>query len=367
MSFPSSEVNFLRWYWLLQESACILTLLNTCVQLVVPEFATGLKFNCRCSVSRPQELHGDDLIMTGCPDVVLKQVAEKKARHKRLSDVFSLLKKHKLEKGEEVSVRPIHKKGQQETRKEKHLRMTKLQELGLPVMLSNAVTLKGLHTNPSNSGDSESELEEVCSEHSSPELNTPYELSPLNEEGTAEVRADTCSEDGSDPRPGVLSDNDLAEKVRKTRECLDMDRDEILDECVEDLAGKVALTGPHRVVTVTRRADIEECRSNLPIIGLEQEIMEAVNGYDVMVLCGQTGCGKTTQVPQFLYEAGYGCKLYPEKSGMIGVTQPRRVAAISTAERVADEMDSNLGAIVGYQVKKRNRYTLLRILLIIVL
>ena len=56
------------------------------------------------------------------------------------------------------------------------------------------------------------------------------------------------------------------------------------------------------------------------------------------------------QVPQFLYEAGYGCSDFPEKAGMIGVTQPRRVAAISTATRVADELNTPLGSVVGYQV-----------------
>lgn len=56
------------------------------------------------------------------------------------------------------------------------------------------------------------------------------------------------------------------------------------------------------------------------------------------------------QVPQFLYEAGYGCSDFCERAGMIGVTQPRRVAAISTATRVADELDTRLGATVGYQV-----------------
>ena len=58
-------------------------------------------------------------------------------------------------------------------------------------------------------------------------------------------------------------------------------------------------------------------------------------------------------MPQFLYEAGFGCKLFPERAGAIGVTQPRRVAAISTAERVAAELDSRLGAVVGYQVGGR--------------
>ncbi|KAL4857499.1 ATP-dependent RNA helicase DEAH13 [Chlorella vulgaris] len=113
--------------------------------------------------------------------------------------------------------------------------------------------------------------------------------------------------------------------------------------------------GKPRVVLVERRPEIQAVREGLPILGLEQEVMEAVAQHDVVVLCGETGCGKTTQVPQFLYEAGYGCKLFPERSGAIGVTQPRRVAAISTAERVADELDSRLGQVVGYQVRHDKR------------
>ncbi len=61
-------------------------------------------------------------------------------------------------------------------------------------------------------------------------------------------------------------------------------------------------------------------------------------------------------MPQFLYEAGFGSKLFPERAGAVGVTQPRRVAAISTAERVADELDTRLGAVVGYQVGGAGTY-----------
>lgn len=57
------------------------------------------------------------------------------------------------------------------------------------------------------------------------------------------------------------------------------------------------------------------------------------------------------QVPQFLFEAGYGSPRFPERAGLIGVTQPRRVAAVSTARRVAEELDTPLGAAVGYQVR----------------
>ena len=55
------------------------------------------------------------------------------------------------------------------------------------------------------------------------------------------------------------------------------------------------------------------------------------------------------QVPQFLYEAGYGSKRFPERAGLIGVTQPRRVAAIAAAGRVAEELSCTVGGVVGYQ------------------
>ncbi len=56
-------------------------------------------------------------------------------------------------------------------------------------------------------------------------------------------------------------------------------------------------------------------------------------------------------MPQFLLEAGYGCRDFPERAGAVGVTQPRRVAAVSTAQRVAEELGCAIGEAVGYQVR----------------
>ena len=91
-----------------------------------------------------------------------------------------------------------------------------------------------------------------------------------------------------------------------------------------------ARKGP--AISVVRDSKIQAARLNLPVCGMEQEIVEAISLNDVVILCGETGSGKSTQVPQFLYEAGFGNR------GLIGITQPRRVAATSTAERVAEEL-----------------------------
>ncbi|KAK5167872.1 hypothetical protein LTR04_007069, partial [Oleoguttula sp. CCFEE 6159] len=103
-------------------------------------------------------------------------------------------------------------------------------------------------------------------------------------------------------------------------------------------------------VAVERDPDIQEARLALPVVAEEQKIMEAVHNNDSVVICGATGSGKTTQVPQFLYEAGYGSKKGPTP-GMIGVTQPRRVAAVSMSKRVGDELGKGGKDKVAYQIR----------------
>lgn len=102
-------------------------------------------------------------------------------------------------------------------------------------------------------------------------------------------------------------------------------------------------------VDVERDAEIQAHRMALPVVMEEQRVMEAIHNHPTVVVCGATGSGKTTQIPQFLFEAGYG-NPNSHDPGIIGVTQPRRVAAVSMAKRVAMELGSHSDR-VAYKVK----------------
>ena len=86
---------------------------------------------------------------------------------------------------------------------------------------------------------------------------------------------------------------------------------------------------------------------DLPVAQRRDEIMEAMRGHQVVIVVGETGSGKTTQLPKMAYELA--CE--EGKKGRIGCTQPRRLAAATVARRVAEEMGTQLGERVGYQVR----------------
>lgn len=95
----------------------------------------------------------------------------------------------------------------------------------------------------------------------------------------------------------------------------------------------------------TKRDSREDESKQLPIYQHKATLVQAVRDSTFLVVTGETGSGKTTQLPQYLHQAGL-CK-----DGKIGITQPRRVAAITVAQRVAHEMHCTLGREVGYQVR----------------
>ncbi|XP_029019625.1 probable ATP-dependent RNA helicase DHX37 [Betta splendens] len=111
------------------------------------------------------------------------------------------------------------------------------------------------------------------------------------------------------------------------------------------------LSQPAVFIPVDRSPEIQEARLKLPILSEEQIIMEAVRENPFVVICGETGSGKTTQVPQFLYEAGYA-----SGDGIIGITEPRRVAAVNMSHRVAKEMNLST-RVVSYQIRYEGNVT----------
>ncbi|KAI8034078.1 pre-mRNA-splicing factor ATP-dependent RNA helicase PRP16 [Drosophila gunungcola] len=123
-------------------------------------------------------------------------------------------------------------------------------------------------------------------------------------------------------------DNDTAD-YRKDQKFADHMRD-------QDTGGKSDFS---------RKKTISEQRRFLPVFASRQELLNVIRENSVIIIVGETGSGKTTQLTQYLHEDGYS------QRGMIGCTQPRRVAAMSVAKRVSDEMDTQLGEDVGYAIR----------------
>ncbi|WP_321809281.1 MULTISPECIES: ATP-dependent RNA helicase HrpA [unclassified Burkholderia] len=88
---------------------------------------------------------------------------------------------------------------------------------------------------------------------------------------------------------------------------------------------------------------------SLPVSGKRDEIARAIAGHQVVIVCGETGSGKTTQLPKICLDLGRG--LGAGGTGLIGHTQPRRLAASSTGRRIAEELGTPFGEVVGYKVR----------------
>ncbi|KDR07390.1 putative pre-mRNA-splicing factor ATP-dependent RNA helicase DHX16 isoform X2 [Zootermopsis nevadensis] len=103
---------------------------------------------------------------------------------------------------------------------------------------------------------------------------------------------------------------------------------------------------PKLTETEEKKFSLQETRRSLPIFPFRNDLIQAIKDHQVLIIEGETGSGKTTQIPQYLYEGGF-----THNSKKIGCTQPRRVAAMSVAARVAQEMGVKLGNEVGYSIR----------------
>ncbi|WP_121508708.1 ATP-dependent RNA helicase HrpA [Acidovorax sp. 93] len=115
---------------------------------------------------------------------------------------------------------------------------------------------------------------------------------------------------------------------------------------------------PHPLPTAPRTAPLRiTFPESLPVSGKREEIMEAIKKHQVIIVCGETGSGKTTQLPKIALALGRGkCNAKPGTKGqLIGHTQPRRIAASSVAKRIAEELNTPLGDVVGFKVRFQDR------------
>lgn len=133
------------------------------------------------------------------------------------------------------------------------------------------------------------------------------------------------------------------------------DNDDILPEEGEDsdAAGSDKYLLKQLENEKARLLSIKESRKLLPVYQYRDELLKSIKDNQVMIIVGETGSGKTTQLPQYLIEDGYT----QEGKFQIAVTQPRRVAATSVAKRVSDEMEVILGQEVGYTIRFEDKTT----------
>src|SRR4051794_7883085 len=99
--------------------------------------------------------------------------------------------------------------------------------------------------------------------------------------------------------------------------------------------------------------DLKITYPDLPVSDRREDIAAAIRDHQVVIVAGETGSGKTTQLPKICLELGRG--VGGREGKLIGHTQPRRIAARSVAERIAAELGTDLGDVIGYQVRFTDR------------
>jgi hypothetical protein len=272
----------------------------------------------------------------------LQRLQERKERESKRSQLYESLAKHAIDAKETELLRSSAKLGVGRDTKKQRLTQA-LKESRVGVNLTDATGLlvsvhkpgkkKKMEEAEEDDDDDDTE-EEDAEEDKPPEVGAAMQAPPEPKVHIAEMGA---------TKPQTKTGKARANKAEKAATPAKVQRQSV--PLPRDVPAE---RKPAFYVRVNRKPQLQQGREKLPIFAEEQPIMEALKENDVLILCGATGCGKSTQLPQFLYEAGYGDPA--GVPGMIGCTQPRRVAAITTAKRVALELNLPLGHEVGYQV-----------------
>uniref|UniRef100_A0A667WGD5 Pre-mRNA-splicing factor ATP-dependent RNA helicase DHX16 n=1 Tax=Myripristis murdjan TaxID=586833 RepID=A0A667WGD5_9TELE len=149
---------------------------------------------------------------------------------------------------------------------------------------------------------------------------------------------------------GAKRERERGIKEEREKYQLILEEDEMINFVSTAVTMKGTLSEKHEAPALSqaelKKQSIQEVRRSLPVFPYREDLLAAIHEHQILVIEGETGSGKTTQIPQYLMEDGY------TKGGMkIGCTQPRRVAAMSVAARVSEEVGVKLGNEVGYSIR----------------
>ncbi|CAA0828231.1 RNA helicase family protein [Striga hermonthica] len=303
----------------------------------------------------------------------LKKLEEEKQKEILLSKSIETLEKYKIREDVYSLMWSSRNLGQVETVREKRRREVEFSKAGLELPSSDQPLTKKRSNNvyesvevdedktesPAVNGYGSDNIQYTLDEFVGPSGNEVCDNAPLTCDGSGVVSVkEVADENIVSSIPDITqesSDSMHKEEIKSTHKVEGDPKFHLNKEYNQGSSTLSRTIVTPTVIHVSRPKDVEEQRTGLPIVMMEQEIMEAINENISVIICGETGCGKTTQVPQFLYEAGFGLNCSNSRGCIIGVTQPRRVAVLATAKRVAFELGLRLGKEVGFQVRHDRR------------
>jgi len=279
----------------------------------------------------------------------LRKLEEEKKKSERRKELLDALAEKQLGVDEAALLKSSGKLNSKETTKERMARDLHLERKGI-------VSDSGVDEQNESKPKEKKKWQELFNSVKLTVMEKESDESSSSENETAMQMQDGGEEVERSKKVGPIRSENIGEKAD---DMVDERKEKEGERKKDSVSMQKLRETPKFVVRVRRNTAVEKFRKELPVTMMEQEIMEAIGKHRVIVLCGETGSGKTTQVPQFLFEAGYGCKETPDmdKRGMVAITQPRRVAAVSMARRVRDELGCNdvnkelFGRSVGYQIR----------------
>ncbi|XP_030316304.1 probable ATP-dependent RNA helicase DHX37 [Calypte anna] len=303
----------------------------------------------------PLEL-GDEATLKGIDGSNALVLPGKKAKKKKITHVVQKQKKPLSKKQKKILQKVLEQK---EKKKERAELLSKLNE----VQVSEAEMKLLYTTSRLGIGERMYQTKRMIQE---PGTVVPEKISSISGANKRRHSSDSESEPEEEPSSSEEEKEEQKQEIQKSSTS-DLDAAEKPVENVKKAVANQQPAGPSVPVCqaasskpackpavfipVDRTPEIQEARLKLPILAEEQVIMEAISENPIVIICGETGSGKTTQVPQFLYEAGYA-----SSNGAIGITEPRRVAAVSMSQRVAKEMNLS-HRVVSYQIRYEGNVT----------